>query len=268
MNLIETYNGSGFYAQYATSADYASNGTPLSAALTAVPDTYLQNTDLTISNNKVTEISGIPLAGGGTVPEGIMVESGLEYDSTEISGYSGSAFKDVALTDVVTANSGAWGGSALPVSAGKGVKISLQNDTLVFSNDETVLFETTATNGAGSLTLSESLKNFERVAVLPTRGWPGPATTTNNVGGTGPYMIYETYALSAGNKDYESICPVIFEGPNWKMSKYSANDAFTQLEWSWGFQRDMTGSNVVMANSYTACVGIRKVIGINRIAGE
>lgn len=65
MNLIETYNGSGFYAQYATSADYASNGTPLSAALTAIPDTYLQNTDLTIANNKVTEISGIPLAGGG-----------------------------------------------------------------------------------------------------------------------------------------------------------------------------------------------------------
>ena len=37
MNLIETYNGSGFYAQYADSASYDANGTPLTSYLTAVP---------------------------------------------------------------------------------------------------------------------------------------------------------------------------------------------------------------------------------------
>ena len=60
--------------------------------LTAVPDTYLQNTDLSTEDGKVTAISGIPLSAGGEVPEGVMSESGLEYNAVnEISGYNGSA---------------------------------------------------------------------------------------------------------------------------------------------------------------------------------
>ena len=60
--------------------------------LTAVPATYLQNTDLTTTDGKVTAISGIPLSAGGDVPEGVMVESGLEYNAVnEISAYNGSA---------------------------------------------------------------------------------------------------------------------------------------------------------------------------------
>ena len=60
--------------------------------LTGVPDTYLQNTDLSTEDGKVTAISGIPLSAGGDVPEGVMVESGLEYNAVnEISGYNGSA---------------------------------------------------------------------------------------------------------------------------------------------------------------------------------
>lgn len=39
--------------------------------------------------------------------------------------------------------------------------------------DETVLFETTAVNGSGTCDLSEPYTNFERVMVLPTRGYPG-----------------------------------------------------------------------------------------------
>ena len=55
-------------------------------------DGYLQNTDLEISDNKITGISGVPLAAGGDVPEGVMVESGIEYNSQGyINGYNGSA---------------------------------------------------------------------------------------------------------------------------------------------------------------------------------
>lgn len=55
-------------------------------------DGYLQNTDLEITDNKITGISGVPLAGGSDVPEGVMVESGLEYNAVnEISAYNGSA---------------------------------------------------------------------------------------------------------------------------------------------------------------------------------
>ncbi len=83
------------------------------------------------ASNNITGYNGSAI--GGDVPEGVMVESGLEYDNTKISGYSGSAFKDVALTDVVTANSGAWGGSALPISAGPGIGLSMVNGVLVIS---------------------------------------------------------------------------------------------------------------------------------------
>ena len=63
--------------------------------LTAVPDTYLQNTDLSTADGMITAISGIPLSaggGGGDVPEGVMSESGLGFNAVnEISGYNGSA---------------------------------------------------------------------------------------------------------------------------------------------------------------------------------
>jgi hypothetical protein len=70
---------------------------------------------------------------GGSVPEGVLVESGLEYDNIEISGYSGSAFKDVALSETVATNSGAWGGSALSISAGNGISLSMVDGVLVIS---------------------------------------------------------------------------------------------------------------------------------------
>ena len=65
---------------------------PTGDYLTSVPNTYLQNNDLEITNNKITGISGVPLAAGGDVPEGVMSESGLEYNAVnEISAYNGSA---------------------------------------------------------------------------------------------------------------------------------------------------------------------------------
>lgn len=63
----------------------------------------------------------------------------------------------------VTGNSAAWGGSALPISAGPGVKMDIVNDTLVFSNDETVLWSGTAQSG---IQLNEPITNFGRIGVL------------------------------------------------------------------------------------------------------
>ena len=73
------------------SGDYYSASNP-SGFISEVPDTYLQNTDLATTDGKVTAISGIPLSAGGYVPEGVMVESAVEYNAVnEISGYNGSA---------------------------------------------------------------------------------------------------------------------------------------------------------------------------------
>ena len=71
--------------------------------------------------------------------------------------------------ETVNTNSGAWGGEALPISAGPGIKVNLVDNTLVFSNDETVLWESVngvAPGGTTKIgTLSEPLSNFKTYAI-------------------------------------------------------------------------------------------------------
>lgn len=218
--------------------------------ISTVPDTYLQNTDLSTADGKVTAISGIPLSAGGDVPEGVMVESGLEYDNTEISGYSGSAFKDVALTDVVTANSGVWGGSALPVSAGKGVKISLQDDTLVFEADETVLASGIA-NDATAFTLSEEAGNFERLRLYDTYG------NIVEVAGDNSRLTW-VFDRTNSNGTRMNRCYTITstDGINWnELNVYGWNQTAYTGELS------LNGGTDWYLETH-------KIVGINRIAGE
>ena len=66
------------------------------------------------------------------------------------------------VEDLVIANSGAWGGSALPISAGPGIKFEMVDNTLVASvtsTNETVLWSGNALTG----TLNESPWNFEKL---------------------------------------------------------------------------------------------------------
>lgn len=167
--------------------------------LTADMTAYANSADVTgTAQYGLTTAGWTEITGGSVVPEGVMVGSGLEYDvSGNISAYSGSAFaaqlpeeEEVefeeinissisAATDYVTAtsanidstidnvsaNSGAWGGSALPISAGPGIKVNLVNNTLVFSNDETVLWSGSG-NGDTTYNLSESMSNFNTVKIL------------------------------------------------------------------------------------------------------
>lgn len=57
MKLIETYNGSGFFAQYASSADYDNLGNPLSS--------YMIESKFGFNNNLITGYNGSGFAGGG-----------------------------------------------------------------------------------------------------------------------------------------------------------------------------------------------------------
>ena len=91
--------------------------------MTSVPDTYLQNTDLTIADGKVTEISGVPLSAGDELPAA--VSAATDYVTANSATINGTV-------ETVSANSGAWGVSALPISAGPGVGLSVSDDKLVF----------------------------------------------------------------------------------------------------------------------------------------
>ena len=68
--------------------------------------------------------------------------------------------------DLVSSQSANWGGSALALSAGQGISLTLSGNTLVASTDETVLWSDD--NGAATFTASEVITNFERIAVYVT----------------------------------------------------------------------------------------------------
>lgn len=134
--------------------------------LTAVPDTYLQNTDLTITDGKVTEISGVPLSAGGELPEG--VSAATDYVTANSAAINGTV-------ETVSANSGSWVGSALPISAGHGIKFEIVNDTLVASVTSTStsgyvwqsasLFYTDTPIKQTTYTLSDNCSNYDRLDV-------------------------------------------------------------------------------------------------------
>lgn len=136
--------------------------------------------------DRISAINNSALAGGGTD-----IEFGYT-DADTISSINTSALTDVSLNNIVQTNSGAWGGSALPISAGPGIKVNLLDNTLVFSNDETLLASSTNYYGAGELNLSESLKNFERIKVLATRG---NIDQSAPYGFSGPWIEFETEGI-------------------------------------------------------------------------
>lgn len=83
-------------------------------------------------------------------------------DSSALSSYALSA--DVSGTvDLVSAQSANWGGSALALSAGPGVKLEKVGNTLVASTDETVLWSGFVKSTGSAYDLFESMANFERV---------------------------------------------------------------------------------------------------------
>lgn len=274
MNLIETYNGSGFYAQYANSALYDVNGTPLTSYLTAVPVGTMNESAFEYDeNDKISGYNGSAFAGGSE-----QVQSDWTVTAVDSPAYilNKPAEKDlIAGANVTITESNDYVtietteiASGLQLVAGPGVTLTVSGTNIVAATDETVLFETTATNGVGVCNLSESLKHFEKIRVLATRGWPGPATTDNTVGGfPGPWSEWETEGISADGRDYNAISPFIFEANNWKNSVYTANDTYTTLTWKKGIQKDMTSTAAgSTANSFTACVGIKKIIGVNRVS--
>ena len=200
------------------------------------------------------------------VPTGTMNESAFEYDTgNKISGYNGSAFAGgseiptavsgywQSASDTVCANSGVWGGSALPISAGPGIKVNLVDNTLVFSNDETVLYSGHISTGAAptAYSLSEPISAFDsyRVYWLWNEGtncagevsefyWDDDRPNKNN------FTLFSVNRFSDTNF---SACGLFEIASNLKNITYT----FSQQN------NDTTHKNIK----------IKKIVGINRIAG-
>ena len=83
-------------------------------AWTSALPTYEYDTN----TNKISAINGSALAGGNTEVESYVVTNSASIDDT---------------VNNVTTNSGVWGGSALPISAGPGINLSMVDGVLVIS---------------------------------------------------------------------------------------------------------------------------------------
>ena len=138
---------------------------PTGDYLTSVPNTYLQNSDLEITNNKITGISGVPLAAGGDVPEGVMSESALEYNAVnEISGYNGSAIAQYGAEKQWLVHDDTLVHAANSAQYALGVNISAIAQLL--GVDETVLWSGDINVNNLTGTLSEPVSSFNKVKIL------------------------------------------------------------------------------------------------------
>ena len=199
------------------------------------------------------------------VPTGTMNESAFEYDTgNKISGYNGSAFAGgseiptavsgywQSASDTVCANSGVWGGSALPISAGPGIKLELVNDTLVASTDETVLYSGHISAGAAptAYSLSEPISAFDsyRVYWLWNEGtncagevsefyWDEDRPTMNN------FTLFSVNRFS--NENFSSL------------GLFEIASNLKDITYTFSKQNNDTNKNIK----------IKKIVGINRIAG-
>ena len=246
--------------------------------ISTIPDTYLQNTDLSTEDGKVTAISGIPLSAGGDVPEGVMVESGLEYNAQGyISGYAGSAITGEATIYTDTATMTGQGTISEPFGV-KSTDLFVQeplytgtsgNSAYIGWNNETVLWSGVA--ATGTLTASESVLNFDHYKIYISereRGTPailefhtentatsGDNAQTNN----GGFKAIALTMFQTTDKDFFTI-----------NSNHAVwNDSFTELSLSTtGYNKYMpwksNGFNQWDNAGWTPTIRIHKIVGVNR----
>jgi hypothetical protein len=147
--------------------------------------------------------------------------------------------------------------TAVPMVAGKGVRIvpDVENNRFVVEADETVLWEGAYSSATTSITLSESLANFERIKVL----WQHSADST-------PRRVWQEYPsdtielfCTLGRADSASG-RILFEAW-WTNNTTSLSKKFCR----WNFLYD--GNAQTTWNDANELVPI-KVVGINRIANN
>ena len=218
------------------------------------------------------------------VPAGTMNESAFSYDASDnITAYNGSAFKAgdefpqsatdaigyVTATsanidstiDNVSANSGAWGGSALPISAGPGIKFEMVNNTLVASTDETLLYSTSSP--ANTISLSEASTGFEKLRLELSSYQSREIVNYTEVKPNASYLTYFANALIPAATYPLQIAGIQFTANNAK--DYTMT---TGVRMCYKVNETYGDQYTTIATTNIRDVGfITKIWGINRIAG-
>jgi hypothetical protein len=245
---------SGKYIDYATRAGQAeldSNGHTITAQYFTTANAN------TLSSMLSGAIDYVSANAGDEFPAS--ADEAIQYVQTN------SANIDDTITNVST-NSGAWGGEALPISAGPGIKVNLVDNTLVFSNDETVLYNnlTGRPDSPGqSIILSESPLNFDKVAIYLNGSTP---TGTINVANGYEEVPLEQISSSNTLQFMKAFCGTLGnQDATFEMGcGYSGTSGLTWTKW-YGYAKSVLTNEAAFDNP--THLNIWKVVGINRIAG-
>ena len=226
-----------------------------SAASGKLDSTAFNSADFYSTSNPSSFITGVDLSPYQlTADMSGYVPTSMSSDFQQVTGMSSYALSaNVSATvDLVGTQSANWGGSALQLSAGPGVKLEKSGNVLVASTDETVLWSGAClTQGGAAATLSEAASNFDKIAVYAI---PNPNTQFNypqvfTYNGSCTVGAYMCPFMSSGLKGKFSYgCWTITNGTAFNLTDAGQTDSYPSMNYD---------------NSYG---GIVKVIGINRTA--
>lgn len=288
--LIDQLNNSGLFAQSAYSASiatYDSDGNIITATyLSSVNLTPYQTTaGMTayattgdVANKLDASAFNIPASsnwnstydtvqsnsgswgGGGTI-ESYNLSAGNYINITKDDVNSAIGIETTGLNvtnwnsnyDTVNTNSGVWGGSALPISAGPGISAGIVNDTLVFRNDETVLYEGSfVANLNSSFNVSESIKNFERIRFTYQRT---------------PNSLSNLNTEFCPNSDVFCISNILINDNSTQVNFYASRLLYDDSNLSFTAKAEAVKifANTSISTSTGSPMTISKVVGINRI---
>lgn len=254
-NQISSINGSALGGMDEAAVSGIASAYAQSAASSKLDTSAFNSGDFYSTSNPSGFITGVDLtpyqptsAMSGYIP------TSLSSDFQQVTGMSSYALSsDVSATvDLVGTQSANWGGSALQLSAGPGVKLEKSGNVLVASTDETVLWSGAClTQGGAAATLSEAASNFDKIEIYaipnPNHDFESPQCFTYKGSNTaGAYMCpFMTVGLK-GKFSYGRW--TITDGTSFNLTDAAQTDNYPTLNYD---------------NSYG---GVVKVVGINRTA--
>ena len=214
-----------------------------------VPQGVMQTSGLEYDGDKISGYMGSAFAGGGEVPEGVMVESAVGYNAVnEISGYNGSAIAQYGAEKQWLVHDDTLVHAANSAQYALGVNVSAVQTLMGL--DETVLY--TGNTGVTAFTASEPFTNFREVAfyISPNTSLPAAKVVIPMVG----------YNTSAFALTYNSIWAGFKGGI--KISTEYNNTGMSSFELISGAWFGWANDKATTGTYYDAC--IYKIIGIGR----
>lgn len=193
------------------------------------------------------------------------IPTSMSSDFQQVTGMSSYALSsDVSATvDLVGTQSANWGGSALALSAGPGVKLEKSGNTLVASTDETLLWSASGYvvgDTPQSISLSESPLNFNTIRIYGYR----PLVGTSDPGGVFSDDIDIQWLKSVSVNQIS--CPYTMRAGTTQYVGSLELSGITSTAWTeYGWHCGLASTASIATNGVYA--HLHKVVGLNRTAG-